>query len=461
MDKAEHLLPGNSHTPLKDLGEHSWVHWGCSDINATLCQVCLIEDQVAFLQLVKSQFSREKMISLLSDSSVDLLQLSHDTFCPLCGMNPQEVDVRLSRGLGYLFSSPGCFEEVSRTVAVIQQKTGMWHMMWRLRNVLTWEMILLAIVSSLNLFLKYSFFCVSVNPSDLCHHVNALSRDLIGCRRACGYPDTSGGNQVAPDEVCQQHVHWGRLCDNQYRSGCSGSPEEVDTHQTIQDEDNLNRSYLQISASLVSIKKWWRSPTKLNSFPFSKFSSLKVKGNVKSMPWLALPSAQSRVNLRVKMVLPMPASPVVNIVLIGWSCPGKGLKMSSHWLVFPPWLVSWSCFNQSDLMFLVDLSTASLYDEDLCVDLIQRCRLSCFRDSSNTRWVFSFRWDLSLCWHLTTKCFWMKKQQKSSVRMNYYFNLLSLGLFLRLLPKIAYPNWIDYISTTWRTCKLILVPKER
>ena len=32
-------------------------------------------------------------------------------------------------------------------------------------------------------------------------------------------------------------------------------------------------------------------------------------------------------------------------------------------------------------MFLVDVSTASLNDEDLCVDLIQRCRLSCFRDS--------------------------------------------------------------------------------
>ena len=50
-------------------------------------------------------------------------------------------------------------------------------------------------------------------PSHLCHHVNTVSRDLIGCRRACGYPDTSGGKQVAPDEVCQQHVHRGGLCD--------------------------------------------------------------------------------------------------------------------------------------------------------------------------------------------------------------------------------------------------------
>ena len=50
-------------------------------------------------------------------------------------------------------------------------------------------------------------------PPNLCHHANTLSRDLIGCRRACGYPDASGGEQVAPDEVCQQHVHRGGLCD--------------------------------------------------------------------------------------------------------------------------------------------------------------------------------------------------------------------------------------------------------
>ncbi|KAK0136519.1 RNA-directed DNA polymerase from mobile element jockey [Merluccius polli] len=49
--------------------------------------------------------------------------------------------------------------------------------------------------------------------SHLCHHANTLSRDLIGCRRACGYPDAGGGKQVTPDEVCQQHVHGGRRCD--------------------------------------------------------------------------------------------------------------------------------------------------------------------------------------------------------------------------------------------------------
>ena len=76
-------------------------------------------------------------------------------------------------------------------------------------------------------------------PPHLCHHVNTLSRDLIGCRRACGYPDASRGKQVAPDEVGQQHVHRGGLCDI--------SPDRVSLEvqrkstliQTIQDEDNL------------------------------------------------------------------------------------------------------------------------------------------------------------------------------------------------------------------------------
>ncbi|KAK2842758.1 hypothetical protein Q5P01_012958 [Channa striata] len=44
-------------------------------------------------------------------------------------------------------------------------------------------------------------------PSDLCHHVNTLRRDLIGRCRSCGYPEASRGKQVPPDEVCQQHIH--------------------------------------------------------------------------------------------------------------------------------------------------------------------------------------------------------------------------------------------------------------
>ncbi len=51
-----------------------------------------------------------------------------------------------------------------RTVDEIQQKTGMWHMMWRLLARLMCEMILLAWCSSQILFLKYSSFWGSLNP---------------------------------------------------------------------------------------------------------------------------------------------------------------------------------------------------------------------------------------------------------------------------------------------------------
>ncbi|KAJ3583687.1 hypothetical protein NHX12_015895 [Muraenolepis orangiensis] len=76
-------------------------------------------------------------------------------------------------------------------------------------------------------------------PSHLCHHANTLSRDLIGCRRACGYPDASGGKQVAPDEVCQQHVHRGRLCDIGPDRIVLEVQRQSTLIQTVQDEDHL------------------------------------------------------------------------------------------------------------------------------------------------------------------------------------------------------------------------------
>ena len=112
-------------------------------------------------------------------------------------------------------------------------------MMWRLRDFLTWEMILLASVSSLNLFLKYSSLLWVGEPSHLCHHANTLSRDLIGCPRACGYPDAGGGKQVAPDEVCQQHVHRGRRCDISPDLVLLEVQRKSTLIQTIQDEDHL------------------------------------------------------------------------------------------------------------------------------------------------------------------------------------------------------------------------------
>ena len=108
MDEAEHLVLVQSSLLFKDLCEHSWVHWGCSDIDATLCQVGFIEDQVAFLQLIKSQFSQRLdhlpalwtpvWICLSSSIILDVLHF---------GLNHQEVDVHLSQGLGQLSSLSG------------------------------------------------------------------------------------------------------------------------------------------------------------------------------------------------------------------------------------------------------------------------------------------------------------------------------------------------------------------
>ena len=70
------------------------------------------------------------------------------------------------RSVRVLGSSPlwSVVNMCSRTVALIQQKTGIWHMMWRLLDVLMCEMILLHSSSSLNLLLKYSSFWASVKP---------------------------------------------------------------------------------------------------------------------------------------------------------------------------------------------------------------------------------------------------------------------------------------------------------
>ncbi len=52
----------------------------------------------------------------------------------------------------------------SRTVAEIQQKTGMWHMMKRILDDFRCEMILSTRLWSLILFQKYSSFCGSLKP---------------------------------------------------------------------------------------------------------------------------------------------------------------------------------------------------------------------------------------------------------------------------------------------------------
>ncbi|KAK0134886.1 Testosterone 17-beta-dehydrogenase 3 [Merluccius polli] len=163
---------------------------------------------------------------------------------PLYGLNPQEVDVHLSHSVGHLCSTLGCCEEVLHNCSRDPTEDGdVTHDVeasrfldmgddfpgQRLISESLPEVLLLLWVGE---------------PSHLCHHANTLSRDLIGCRRACGYPDASGGKQVAPDEVCQQHVHRGRRCD------ISPDPVVLEVQrkstliQTIQDEDNLEPSHV-------------------------------------------------------------------------------------------------------------------------------------------------------------------------------------------------------------------------
>ena len=331
MDKAEHLVLVQPTLLFKDLGEHSWVHWGGSDIDATLCQVCLVEDQVAFLQLVKSQFSQRNNDLLALWTPVWICFSSPMILpVPLYGLNPQEVDVHLSHSVGHLFSSLGCCEEVLHNCS--RDPTEDWDVTHDVEA--SWFLDMGDDFPGQRLiteFLHEVFLLLWVGEaSHLCHHANTLSRDLIGCRRACGYPDAGGGKQVTPDEVCQQHVHRGRRCDISPDLVVLEVQRKSTLIQTIQDEDNLEPVVSADSCLLGFNKEVMKKFNQAELFPFSKFSSLKVKGNVKCMSWLALPSAQSRVNLCVKMVLPMPATPVVIIVLIGWSCPGKGLKMSSH-----------------------------------------------------------------------------------------------------------------------------------
>lgn len=76
------------------------------------------------------------------------------------GLKCVNIDVRV---LG--ITSPSVLLSIfSKTEAKIQQKTGMWHIMWRLLSDSTYNVILLAGVSLQFLFLKSSFFWWSLNP---------------------------------------------------------------------------------------------------------------------------------------------------------------------------------------------------------------------------------------------------------------------------------------------------------
>ena len=105
-------------------------------------------------------------------------------------------------------------------------------------------------------------------PSHLCCHANTLSRDLIGCPRACGYPDAGGGKQVAPDEVCQQHVHRGRRCDISPDLVVLEVQRKSTLIQTIQDEDHLEPVVSADSCFFGLNKEVMKKSHQAELFPF-------------------------------------------------------------------------------------------------------------------------------------------------------------------------------------------------
>ena len=129
MDKAEHLVLVQSSLLFKDLCEHSWVHWGCSDIDATPCQVWFTSDQVSFLQLLKSQFSKifnyplvlyiPDWICFSSSIIPDILQFQQ---------NHKEVEGHLSQHLGQLSSLSG-FQHILQNCCQWDQTPDKWEEM--------------------------------------------------------------------------------------------------------------------------------------------------------------------------------------------------------------------------------------------------------------------------------------------------------------------------------------------
>ena len=234
-------------------------------VNATLFQVCFIEDQVSFLQAAsKASFPEWEWSSWPLCSRPDpaaaarCCETLHSLVWSWTTRKWMYISVRVLGSSALSLS----FNTWSRTVAVIQQKTGMWHMMWRLRDSSMWETILPACSSSPNLLLKLLLLLRVTEPSHLGHHVDAFRRDLIGC---CGVvwfiQRRAEGSSLPRMRFVQQHFHWSRLCDvsrisllwKSRWSRHSSRPSKMNTTWSF--------SNLQIPASLVSLKTWWTSST--------------------------------------------------------------------------------------------------------------------------------------------------------------------------------------------------------
>ena len=235
------------------------------------------------------------------------------------------------RSVRVLGSSPlwSVVNMCSRTVALIQQKTGIWHMMWRLLDVLMCEMILLHSSSSLNLLLKYSSFWASVKPRTsvtLSTHVEgiwlaAAGREVIQMRaEGSRFPSMRFVSSALTDDLC---VTWDTTLSLKSRESLlSSSPSK------------MNKSLQWASIFAVSFcNAGWKtrsSVRRLCCWSFTRFSSLNESTISRPTSWFSEPSAQSRVNFCTEKLFPIPATPLVRTTLMlpCWSV--EALKMSWH-----------------------------------------------------------------------------------------------------------------------------------
>ena len=227
----------------------------------------------------------------------------------------------------------------SRTVALIQQKTGIWHMMWRLLDVLMCEMILLHSSSSLNLLLKYSSFWASVKPRTsvtLSTHAGGIWLAAAGLEviqtRAEGsrFPRMRFVSSTLTDDLCVTS-DTSSLWLKSRGSLLSSRPSK------------MNKGLQTASVSAVSFcNAGWKtrsSVRRLCCWSFTRFSSLNESTVSRPTSWFSKPSAQSRVNFCTEKVFPTPATPLVRttLMLLCWSV--EALKMSWHlmgasWRIF-------------------------------------------------------------------------------------------------------------------------------
>ena len=294
---------------------------------------------------------------------------------PQFGLDHQEVDVHLRQGLGQLLALAGSQHvlqdcrgdpaedgDVAHDVEAPRRlDVGDGHAGLLLIPEPPPEVLLLLWVRE---------------PSHLCHHVNALRRDLIGCGRPRGYPETSGRKQLPPDEVCQQHVHRGGLCDISQDLGVGEIQRQPTLVQSVEDEHDLESVEAEDSG-LFS----------LTEEPVNEFHQAVPL----TFQQIQLSEGEGKHELNV--LIGFAFRPVQSELLRQDGFPDTGDSLGHHraarlsfsrqrledLLTSDRGLGSRAFpgghFDLSDLVLVVDLSAPSLCDEELGVDLVQKGRL--------------------------------------------------------------------------------------